>query len=82
MIGEIYMYLTLNVNSQGELPPASLVIHRQTPYRAHAGKCYLVQTGPGISLIYQSYHLFIYTVLIERAIHNTMCSNALIPNIL
>ena len=25
-------------------------------------------------------YLFIYTVLIERAIHNSMCSNALIHN--
>ena len=31
------------------------------------------------SYIYNNFY-FIYTVLIERAIHNSMCSNALIHN--
>ena len=30
------------------------------------------------TIIYLFIYLFIYTVLIERAIHNSMCSNALI----
>ena len=34
--------------------------------------------GSGEDILF--YFLFIYTVLIERAIHNSMCSNALIHN--